>query len=220
MIRIDDYPHGDKNMYSRNMHACEVELSKIIDILESYKVDYILGASPLLLSDNHFKQLNRIKSGRVVMHGFDHGFGNVKSWHNVVDCWPDGGEFSFYTEAQLRKIYNVCNEMLKERLNCYDEEHFIPPFNCVNKDIINVLKSSKVKYVHTCDKEYESYNQKDLDIGDLEFIISKYQVGYHDVHEVVNNFDKIDSQITLHWIYDIQKHNYLDNYKKLCEKII
>jgi hypothetical protein len=219
MIRIDDYPHGDKNMYAADRSGCENQLVKIIEVLEAYEIDYILGASPLLLEENHFRILNKIKSGRVAMHGFDHAFSKVEAWENVVDCWPNGGEFGFYTESQLNEIYNDCNDTLKDKLSCYDEEHFMPPFNCVNQDMINVLKASKVKYVHTCDKEYISYKQESLNRGSLEFIISKFQIGYHDIDKVVYNFDKIDSQITLHWIYDIQRHNYLENYKKLCEKL-
>jgi len=218
MIRIDDFPQGDKNMYlsNPNMYLDTIE---IISILEEYGVDYIWGVSPLLCNENHCKVLSKIKNGKIVMHGFDHGFSKIDNWSTCTKYWKSGGEFCFYTKDELIEQYHKCNTILSQ-FSSYDDIHFIPPFNCFTQDLLDVLQDTNVQYIYTCDQEWTLYNQENLHFGKIKAIISELYKSYNHLDEILKKFDSLKSMITLHWIYDIQKSNWKSNYMLLSEKLI
>lgn len=218
MIRIDDFPHGDKDMYSRNKDSYKNEVPQIIDILEDCSVDYIWGVSPLLCENKHLSILSKIKRGKVVMHGFDHGFSKIEDWSRCSECREYGGEFSFYNEEEIAEKYEQCHLILSE-LNNYDETHFIPPFNCFNQSLLNVLRDTGVNYIHSCDREWFEYKQYDLEPNGIEPIVSELYHSYDHVDNVIRRLHRIKSMITLHWIYDIDIPSWALSYRILARKI-
>lgn len=216
MIRIDDFPHGDKNSHLANPNLFRFA-SKIIDILESEKIDYIWGVSPLLCNEKeHIDALNKINHGKIVMHGFDHGFSKINDWSKCTEHWAYGGEFSFYSKSELLDKYIQCRSILSN-FSSFDETHFIPPFNCFNQNILDVLNQhSNVEYIHTCDQEWIKYKQHSLLAGKIKPVVSELYWSYDHVHNVMNRLNDIKSIITLHWIYDIQHPDWINNYITFC----
>ena len=62
LIRIDDFPHGDKNLfYNFHENYYRQIIKPAIDIFEKNKIDYILGVTPGLLLDGDLEFLNELK---------------------------------------------------------------------------------------------------------------------------------------------------------------
>jgi len=218
LIRMDDFPHGDRNLYQKQKECYANEVCDIIEMFERHRVDYIWGVSPLLCNENHFHVLSDIHHGRIVMHGFSHGFANVKNWSNVTDCWRDGGEFSFFSEAEILERYEQCHRLLS-RFSTYDPRHFIPPFNCYNQKLINVLDTKGVQWIHTCDQEWKRFNLDKIDHKNIIPIQSELYNSYDFVGGVLSRLDSIESQITLHWIYDVQRVAWKQEYEELARRV-
>ena len=212
-IRMDDYPHGMPS-YSSNYKETVTEW---VNIFEKYNIKYILGVTPLLLKMDDIPLLQKIiKKGKIVMHGFNHKFDHPGDWNTIVDTWKYGGEFMNMDENQINSKYNQSNKILSI-FNSYDSSHFIPPFNCLTQNLINVLSKKGVKYIHTCDKEYNEYNYKNLDFKNITPIISKYHKGYDHVHEVTKRMGGDIGQITLHWIFDSNFNGWINNYENFAK---
>ena len=215
IIRIDDFPHGDKKIFNHRFYKKQTK--KILSIFEEFKVPYILGASPLIMKDDDVDFLNSVvKHGYVCMHGFTHGW-DLSPWESITQTWKYGGEFFNMNENEINKKYDQCNNILKN-IKKYTYEHFIPPFNSFNQELLNVLATKSIKYIHTCSKEYNEFNQHNLDYHQIEPIISIWQKTYADIDVVLKNINN-KSQITLHWVYDIRKANCIKYYVELCKKL-
>ena len=213
-IRMDDYPHGMPN-YDDNY---KIIVETWVNIFEKYNINYILGVSPLLLKLDDILLLKKIiKKGKIVMHGFNHKFDHPGDWNTIVNTWDKGGEFMNMSVDKIRKIYIESNKILSI-FETYDKNHFIPPFNCITQELIDVLNENDVKYLHTCDKEYVEYGYKDIDFKNIRPIVSKYHKGYDHVHEVLNRIGNEDiGQLTLHWIFDYKFNDWVSNYEKLAK---
>ncbi len=217
LIRIDDFPHGDLRLYNFvDKTLYREKVSSCLSILEENKINYIIGVTPFILNNGDAEFLNGlVKHGRVVMHGFTHGW--EKPWHNIKDTWSTGGEFSGLSEAQIRIRYEKAHNVLKN-IEKYDEGEFIPPFNCYTQELLNVLHERGIKKIYTCDIEWNQYEQFKMNYHGVEPIMSKYGVTYSDVNVVLENLND-ESQITLHWCYDSKRKSWLRDYKTLVKKI-
>jgi len=220
MIRIDDFPHGDRRLFianhSRN-HLYRKIVAEALNVFELNKVDYILGASPLLFQDGDVEFLNEtVHHGKVVLHGFTHGW-ERDPWSSITSCWPTGGEFSGLSCEEIRERYERSLETIS-KVNCFSSDHFIAPFNCYNQELLDVLSETPVKFIHTSDEFWDEYDLADLNYYDIEPVISKFKVTYDDANKVINNLHD-ESQITLHWCYDVARYNWLDDYQKLCNEV-
>ena len=216
-IRMDDYPHGKPQYHLNPMQV----VNSWVKIFEEKKINYILGVSPLLLKiDDIIFLKNTIKNGKIVMHGFNHKFDHKGDWNTIVSTWEHGGEFMNMSEDTILQKYLESDKILSI-FDSYDKTHFIPPFNCLTQELVNVLSESGVKYIHTCDKEYNEYNYKDIDFKNIEPIIAKYHKGYDHAHEVLKRMDNNDDlgQITLHWIFDCEFRDWLLNYERLINRL-
>ena len=220
MLRLDDFPNGDlalHNEWCKYIRKPHFKLLKpILDIINESKVEYILGVSPELCDLDDVKFLNdNLVSGKAVIHGFNHGWNY--EWSKITDIWLKGGEFSLLSKQEISDKYKRALDFfsLIKQVNL---EEFIPPFNCYNQDILDVLSKNKVKVIHGCSKEHENYNLAALNHHGIEQRISEWQKTYCDVDKVVN-YASYPSQITLHWIYDVNRRDYLNNYRTLCSLI-
>jgi hypothetical protein len=200
-LRIDDFPYGDRDC--RPDIRC---LGEIISIINSYKIPYILGVSPLLLNDYSFNYL-KDNQFRCCMHGFEHG---MCHWNEKK--LDEGGEFAELEMVNIKELYHIC-DLIMRNFN-YDPTHFIPPFNCYNQALLDVLNENKVKYIHSC-SDCIKYN-KNLNYGNVIPIISEWQSDGYAKDVDVNN----PSQITLHWAFDVRDTDWKNDYKKLCEELI
>ncbi len=219
-VRIDDFPHGDKASYEGCGHQyCLDRIAEVTEIFEEEGVPYILGVTPLLLQDGDVEFLNKhIKEyGRVVMHGFDHGFSAITPWHHIVHTWPHGGEFMNLSVDSLTSLYAICDTRLAQ-IARYDPTQFIPPFNCYTQELLDVLSVNGVKVIHTCDKEYQQFSYDSFNYHGMEVRISEFTKTYDHVDKVMENLVN-PSQITLHWIYDVNRPNWQEEYRELCRRI-
>jgi len=218
LLRLDDFPHGDRRLFEGGEYARYRDIvEKTLNVFEQYNVPYILGATPLLLLEGDIEFLNRVvKKGKVVMHGFTHGW-DYPDWANIVSCWEHGGEFANYSKERIEEYYIVGLTLLKQVTN-FCEEDFIPPFNCYTQTLLDVLKDTNVKRIHGCDKEWDKYKYNKLNHYNIEPVVSKYGITYSDANVVVNNLSD-PSQITLHWCYDAHRNGWLEDYQTLCDKI-
>jgi len=219
LIRIDDFPHGDKYLFFYRDQDYREKVKSVLSIFELYEIPYILGVSPFLLQDGDIEFLNNlIKCGFVCMHGFNHGW-DYEPWSNIVSTWKNGGEFAGLPEHIIEERYDLCDQILL-KIDRYNREHFIPPFNCFTQELLNVLDKKGIKFIHTCDKEAFLYSQHKMHFGSMKLVVSEYGKTYADCKIVIKNFDRFNSQITLHWCYDINDANYIHYYHELCKKLL
>lgn len=218
-IRIDDFPNGDLALHTEWLKYHKKPhfklLKPILDILNESQTGYILGVSPELCDSDDINFLNDNIQGSCVMHGFNHAWNFP--WANITDTWPLGGEFGLLSKQQISEKYKNGVDTLSKIKNV-NFEHFIPPFNCYNQDLLDVLAENNVKYIHGCSKEHENYGLEKLNHFRIHQVISEWQKTYCDVDKVIN-YAYHPSQITLHWIYDVSRDNYLQNYKTLARII-
>jgi len=217
VIRIDDFPHGDLAMFERgDKYLYRKKVAAALSIFEKKGVSYILGASPLLFQDGDVAFLNSVVgNGKVVMHGFTHGW--ELPWGNITSFWKCGGEFANLSVKDIAEKYEKSMQVMSQ-VTSFSEEDFIPPFNCYTQALLDFLKDTPVKRIHTCDhssvpsiNRYNHYN--------IEPVVSKYGVTYSDADVVIKNLHD-PSQITLHWCYDCANPSWLQKYNDLCNRII
>lgn len=208
VLRIDDYPMPN-GVESRHI-ALEV-----LDILNDHNVPYLLGVVPDLLVEQDFDLLDKhLRSGQACMHGFDHAVHSPYWAHGIEKIWPLGGEFINMSEDIIEERFTKATKVLS-RLKAFNPDHFIAPFNTYTQELVNVLDRHKVTFLHTCDKEYDSYNYKDMDYKSVKPVISLLTKTYDYASNVVNWLHD-PSQITLHWYYDCQYSNWREAYTRLC----
>ena len=209
LVRIDDFPMGCPQHHCPHLWWDDYR-DKCLEWIvpcEENDVDYIFGVSPLLFNDGDIEFLDEnIKKGRVVMHGFDHAFGIWTG--NILDTWPHGGEFSSLTYDSLRYRYELCNSIL-QKIDSYDETHFIPPFNSFNQMLLDFLsKETKVRILHGEKTFFETYLSG---IGlvfpdNIDFVTTKQDIDYADIDVVIDNISIIEHP-TLHWLFDYHGGN-------------
>ena len=217
LVRIDDFPHGDKRLFFRgDGQRYRTLVSQTLEIFEKNSIDYILGVTPMLFQIGDIDFLNKnVKRGKCVYHGFTHGW--ERDWSTITSCWPTGGEFSGLSEEQIEERYIKTIEIMRQ-IDSFDHDHFIAPFNCYNQELLNFLKNTPTKIIHTSDEFWESYGLSQLQYYNMKPEVSKYKVTYDDADKVINNLSD-SSQITLHWCYDAQRPSWQKDYQNLCDKI-
>ena len=217
LIRMDDFPSGDK-MRDVDWGV----LSKIISIFEKYGVNYLIATSPLLyagVSDEeklnsqhiHFLKKN-VLTGRVVMHGFNHGFHHP--WEDIVQTWEYGGEFKNMTIEEIGHKYDRCHKILS-CLDTYDSSHFVPPFNAINQNLLDILKSRNVKFIHLNSHYYETYRQDRINFYDIEIMMAENARTYAHSPVILNNIYSSPGVITMHWVYD-QDYKCIEEISKIA----
>ena len=234
-IRMDDYPFPS----TMPIPEQQKKLKRTLNVFEENNIPYILGVSPLQLLlkgnvDQHIEFLNSlVKKGYVCMHGFNH---RTTKGTDTTDTsrWKEGGEFAQYTPSELESLWNKGNEILT-RVNRYTTEHFIPPFNAITQDMVDVLMRHGVKYIHSFDvavkyrlEDAEAHPStggsfggwlEDYKVNDgVTFVVSEWHKTYWHAKNILPN--RFSSQITLHWIYDTKKQNVEQIYRELAKKMI
>jgi hypothetical protein len=217
LIRIDDFPHGDLAMFhSGDINFYREKVYAALNIFENNDVPYILGASPLLFRHGDIEFLNSVvKNGKVVLHGFTHGW--ELPWDRITTFWKDGGEFANLSLTEIKDRYEKSISIMKQ-IKSFSEEDFIAPFNCYTQTLLDFLKDTPVRRIHTSDEFWEIYGLNKMNYYCIEPIVSKFKVTYDDADKVIHNL-KDPSQLTLHWCYDAKRPSWLMDYHKLCEEI-
>ena len=213
LIRIDDFPHGDKNLWNYDAQNYRDMVTLGLSIFEREGIDYILGVSPGLLQPGDLDFLEGlVKRGRVVLHGHTHGW--EREWSTITSCWEKGGEYEGQSVETIKLNYEEgCKTLSK--LSCFDEQHYITPFNCYNQEFLDALKDTPVKYIHTCDKEYEGYGLSSLNYHGKTPVVATFLKTYAHASTVIENLHN-PSQICLHWIYDYREPTYVEKYEELA----
>ena len=204
LVRMDDFPSGDK----KRSVSWDI-LSNILKIFEDYKVNYLLATSPLLydgetceekINSNHIQFLkDNVITGKIVMHGFNHGFHH--DWKHIVETWEGGGEFLDMSCDDIDSKYDECHTILS-CLENYDPTHFVPPFNAINQNLLDVLHKKQIKYIHLNSLYYEEYKQYENNFYDIELLISENAKTYAHSSVILRNINDYDQVITMHWVYD------------------
>lgn len=229
IFRIDDFPYG--SLCTGWGHICFDDYRERslewIKPFEEHEVDYIWGVTPLLFNDGDIDFLNEhVKHGKIVMHGFDHGF---EMWANIPrleieKTWKDGGEFRDLNYETLFKKYHQCDSILCN-INSYDETHFIPPFNAFTQTLIDFfVDHTGVKTLHGETQVYEKYlKNKNIDFRGLNVIMPTDGDDYSFAKSI---FEKLPSWLisgekkspTLHWLFDAHRGE-LNYYEQIAKKI-
>ena len=222
-LRLDDFPRGHPGMLVHTPYRDLV--GPMLDIFEEEGVPYILGVSPLLFQEPDVAFLNEhIKLGRACLHGFDHHFGSDQ-WDYILATWPDGGEFAHMSVEKLQTRLGVALSLCKD-IDRFTQEHFIPPFNVFNQELLDVLAMDmpQCKWMHTCDQEWNAYNQANLDYHGITPVVSVLSDSYHHVDGVIKNLQagEAQGQITLHWMFDTTRlaSTWRTEYRKLAKFLI
>ena len=232
-VRMDDFPHGDKRRFSKEKGYTypkdKKRLKEILSIIESYEVPYVLGVTPLLLRDKDIDFLNEnVVYGEVCMHGFDHGFKAIEPWPENMGqwhpWWSNGGEFKNMPQSEIEEKYEIGKGILK-RVNKYQQEDFILPFDVTTQELLNVISKNKIKRVHTSDSCWKDYNLAQFDYLDLEIVKTIWKSFYDFVKPVVKKIEagkNVQSeQIGLHWIFDVKldRSDWEPYYHKFCKLV-
>ena len=217
LIRIDDFPHGDKRLFfSGDQFRYRQLVKQALSVFEENSVDYILGVSPMLFQPGDIEFLNQnVKKGKCVYHGFTHGW--ERDWASITSSWPTGGEFSGLSVADISERYNKTIADMRQ-ISRFSHEHFIAPFNCYTQELLDFLKNTPTKFIHTSDEFWDEYGLSSLEYYDMIPEVSKFGVTYDYANKVIGNL-KDESQITLHWCYDAQSPNWLEDYTRLCKEL-
>tara|TARA_R110000824_G_scaffold342136_1_gene528593 strand:+ start:5549 stop:6241 length:693 start_codon:yes stop_codon:yes gene_type:complete len=216
LIRMDDFPSGDK---ARNKDWNI--LSNILKIFENYHVNYLLATSPMLyngdtceekINSPHMQFLkDNVVTGKIVMHGFNHGFHH--RWDTIVETWEKGGEFINMSHEEISSKYDMCNKILS-CLDNYDPTHFVPPFNAINQNLLDVLNTKEIKFIHLNSLYYDQYKQYENNFYNIEPLISENARTYADSPVILENINDYDEVITMHWVYD-QNYQCIEEISKI-----
>ena len=217
LIRMDDFPSGDKKR-NKDWNI----LSNILKIFENYHVNYLLATSPMLydgdtqkekINSPHIKFLkDNVITGKIVMHGFNHGF--HLHWDSIVETWEKGGEFINMSHEEINSKYEMCDKILS-CLNNYDPSHFVPPFNAVNQNLLDVLNTKETKFIHL--NSFFNAQYDSLDFYDIELLIAENAKTYADSSVILENIYDYDEVITMHWVYD-QNYQCIEDISKIVSK--
>lgn len=213
LVRIDDFPYG-RPQYDPAW--CLRMATKALGILNEYGVSYMLGVIPAPTTDEQAECLCGALSpnGRVCMHGFDHGF-SLPYWPHMTKIWPRGGEFVDMSTAQILAKLEAGDRWLDKHFGTwYAPEHFIAPFNTYTQAAVDAMQEMRIVYLHTCDKEFKNYRYADMDYGGITPVISQYNKTYAFADTVIRHLDN-GSQLTLHWMFDVQRKEWEYNYHAL-----
>lgn len=231
-VRMDDYPYPNSMPISEQQKI----LKRALDVFEEAHIPYILGVSPLHLLlkgsvDQHIDFLNSVvKSGYVCMHGFDHR--TNKGTDSIdMNAWRHGGEFAQYNASELSALWSKGHEILL-RVHRYTTDHFIPPFNAITQDMVDLLGRMGIKYIHSFDvalkKRKESATPhpphgnfggwiEDMRVSEgLVFVVSEWQKTYAEADKVI--VESTGSQLALHWFFD-KAGAFPESYVSLAKKL-
>tara|TARA_R100000231_G_scaffold137406_1_gene113767 strand:- start:780 stop:1493 length:714 start_codon:yes stop_codon:yes gene_type:complete len=217
LLRVDDFPHGHKDRWNEgritdneNTNLNFQNSLFFIDIFERNQTPFILGVTPFLMTEADIEFFNKnLKIGKVVMHGFDHGFSlrEFGQWESIVSDWENGGEFKDLSEKECLERYRQADEFLKQIKN-YNPKDFIAPFNCYTQNLLNAFQETEVETIHTQKTEYDKFNYNELNYGKLEVNISPNELYNHSPVVLDNLKNGHTGTIVLHWIFDSNQECY------------
>lgn len=225
-IRFDDYPVGEcltHDEYRGWLFRC-------LRMCRERNVRYILGVTPGVLTlEQSTLILPELARESVAMHGFTHAYNSPAMAARARKCgdWAGlykqlmavGGEFGGMTPAVMQEWYIRARAMLSREFGtCYDDRHFIAPFNRYTEALVEVLSENGVRYIHGCDEAEYTF-----DHHGVQRIASHYHFGYDYAGEVVKRLPAVlnaGEQITLHWFYDCTKRpHWCDEYARLLDAL-
>jgi len=193
-------------------------------------IRYILGVTPGILTlEQASLILPELKRSSVVMHGFTHAYNSPamvalgrrsENWTaQYRDLMEIGGEFGGMPRAEIQEWYVRARAMMaREFGTCYDDRHFIAPFNRYTEVLTEVLAENGVRYIHGSDEAEYTF-----DHHGVQRVVSHFHFGYDYAGEVMKCLPEIlkaDEQITLHWFYDCTKRpHWKDEYTRLLDAL-
>lgn len=179
-VRIDDYPQGTpfKSLSSE-------EHMKVLGILEERKIDYYLGVVPKLVNQADIKFLSKLKHAHICIHGYDHGFSN---WHIQNE----------FIGKSKQLVVDQIDEALLILKDFLPIKGFIPPFNKVTQNLLDVLNRFGFEFV-TGGPETDLSR---LNFGNLKYYpsLDQFYTSRENVYSVLNKLkDLPESQLlTMH----------------------
>jgi len=182
ILRVDDYPTGVRPLRP----------DRVKEFLEFHSelggVPYFLGVVPFLCDEGDWGLLRELESDGVIiaMHGFYHGVG------------ADGSENEF---AGISRF--ALRQWMMRAMHLFDENGiarpriFIPPWNRVTHDLVNVLDEYDFETV-CLGPESAGVDVRPLDV------LWSMPPAYGRSKEIVEIFDRLDKDVcvTLHWTWE------------------
>ena len=222
ILRIDDYPHGNRDTYkSKDKQYWRDTCKRALAPFEEERVPYMLGVSPLLLdNDDIWWLLKNVIVGQIVMHGFDHFWSFPQEWSKVHDTWPTGGECDNRGVDDLHEQYKLAHNVLMP-FKTYNNKHFIPPFNTISQNKITMLNRTSVRFVHTMNTQYDDYKYNLYTMDKCKWLMAHWQQTYANIEVVLKERKQApkDSVITLHWIFDSKRDDWEKDYRRLAHEL-
>lgn len=223
LVRVDDFPSLAPKEVSPE-HYYEDYRDRALQWIKPFEennLNYILGVTPFLLNEGDVEFLNdNIKSGSVVMHGFDHAFSLWKMLNtfniHITKTWESGGEFSNMEVSEIRNRYVACDKILS-KIDSYDDTHFIPPFNAITQTLIDFLNDeTNVTTIHDTSICYHSQKHERFYFRDLTHLVAESDKESADINTVLRKLNKHTKYVVLHWIFDMPK---LNKYKEFAKRV-
>jgi hypothetical protein len=218
-IRIDDFPicipGTDPAVAKRNLRA-------MFRVLSASPVPYIFGAIPYCCDDEwmSFVKDNMAANGALCMHGFTHLHDR---WSGYSLTFQDGGEFAGMSVTDCANAYDSGADRLRHSAN-FDQSHFIAPFNNYTQALVDALNMRGVRYLHTCDKEWNNYGYAKLDYGAITPVIGRLYKDYHFARKIIQWLDHGGKTewVTLHWHYEFRHFGdgWLHDLETLCRRCV
>lgn len=221
-VRIDDFPFITER-YDTGEILDRIET--VCAAFNSFRVPFILGVIPAYLSANMGEKLRRLllPYGRAVLHGWDHALAKIPSGDLFEEFKRKGGEFAGQGYAEIEHNLGRGRDVLCDFVGreAVDLTEYIAPFNAYTQPLLDALNMYGVNRLHTCDLEFDAYGYKDLEYAHVTPVVAKLHHGYDFVSEVRKclNDPQCCHPVTLHWVYDIRRPHWVENYRSLAQEI-
>jgi hypothetical protein len=219
-IRLDDFPWGD-------WAGCARACGYIFDTFNRYSVPFILGVVPMLLdvAAVDFLRQRLPPHGVAVMHGFSHLYATHTPAQRE-ETWPQGGEFAGMDVATVERNWRAADVILSQGCGAlYDPTIFIAPFNTYTQAALDAFSRVGVRELHTCDKEWDAYGYAALDHHGITPVVSRWGKTYSCDLRGKSDMVTLEahladpSQITMHWVYDVRRPHWREEYERIANKV-
>ena len=142
LIRIDDYPTGVRPILPDHI----TRLGAVLKVFEEKGVPYLLGVVPELLDQADYEYLRTLKHATIALHGRDHLYGR----------WKEGDPDNEFLGMPYAEVERKVTQGLA-KLAEWAPRVYIPPFNTVTNELLDVLHEKGVDLV--CTSEHTGYEQ-------------------------------------------------------------
>lgn len=217
LIRVDDFPHWEKNYK---------EFLRFAELFSKYNIPFLLGVTPFLslnpksiyntkfkfLDDNEVKILKEFSNIEISLHGLTHQSVNKKRTT----------EFIGLTDGEVEEKLTLGIKLLEEKQ--IFPIAFIPPFDKIDKNNFEIIKKHfKIICGGFDTAKYVGYLITPCIVDNKTAFVPSYFPLSGNINEIHNFLldmkeENIIVPITIHWTCEVNNLERVENFLKFIEK--